>query len=98
MRPVGRWVIEGLAGITGGTTLISIFAFHRSRSSHRLLKLTAASLAYSKWACVPAESPDTRRAESQAQVGRWQSKEAGAIEVQRHEPKVDPNSAGTKTM
>lgn len=37
--------------------------------------------------------PDTKRAGPRAQVRRWQSEEVSAIELQRHEPKVDPNSA-----
>ena len=46
---------------------------------------------------MPLGGPDTRRAEPGAQVGLWQSEEVGAIEPQRHEPKVDPNSAETRT-
>lgn len=42
---------------------------------------------------MPIGDPDTRKAEPRAQVRRWQSEEVGAIELQRHEPKVDPNSA-----
>lgn len=45
---------------------------------------------------MPAGVPDTRRAEQQAQVRPWRGEEVGAIELQRHKPKVDPNSAETK--